>query len=206
MSVNSGCAFDLSSGMFPSPPSPDWNRASNRLPPDCAGLYFVYEGGECVYVGESVNLRQRMSGHPHVNKHRNVGFMQCSANQRRRLEAFFIGLLDPRLNSQSSQYQATRKRKAWRPFSDANYISSASKRNAARRRSVFRKSIDIIGSTPGLSLSEFHAALGWKTEAKLIRAVLVILSQWRFIRRIKVRTYGRTKEILFLYDHKQVFA
>jgi hypothetical protein len=199
-------ACQSENGLFPPPPRPAWNPSGSLLPPESAGVYFVYESGECVYVGESVNLRKRISGHPHVKGDRKVGFMLCSPHERKRFEAFYIGLLDPKLNSQSSRYQSAARRKPQRAIVDSHYMDTVSRRMAARRRSVFRKARDIISSRPGLSVSEFHAAIGWKTDARLVRAVLSILREWRFIERKKIFTYGRPKEIIFLAARREGVA
>lgn len=94
--------YEAAKYFFPPPPSPRLSCSCLDLLPNRPGVYFFWEGGFVIYVGESVNLKKRLCGHEHKSDTRRVSFIECDKSQRRRLEAFYIGVLDPVLNSEST--------------------------------------------------------------------------------------------------------
>ncbi len=73
--------------------------------PSAPGIYFIWERSEVVYVGQSVNLNQRLRfAHGHVNSKRWVSWLlypvvtRKGVSERMRAETYFIWLLWPRLN------------------------------------------------------------------------------------------------------------
>lgn len=105
---------DTESGVtseFPSPPGPSVPIENSSEIPVTHGVYFAYSrrgsDWECVYVGESKNMRQRLSNRPELRNVR-LGFLKCGFSERKRLESLFIATLNPRLNAQSSKCQGKR--------------------------------------------------------------------------------------------------
>jgi hypothetical protein len=99
--------MDTDSGLkeeFPSPPPPTVPISDKKSIPACHGVYFAYakrnDGWECVYVGESKNMRNRLSHRPELGGV-TLGFLRCEFHARKRLESLFIAALNPSLNSQS---------------------------------------------------------------------------------------------------------
>lgn len=102
---------DTESGLeleFPGPPVPSVAIDDNMSMPDCAGVYFAYALNDgrwdCVYVGESKRMRRRLAHRPELHGVR-LGFLECDAAIRKRLESLYIAVLNPRMNAQSSGNQ-----------------------------------------------------------------------------------------------------
>jgi hypothetical protein len=99
----------LDSQEFPSPPVPSVPIHETGRIPACSGVYFAYvlngTGWQCVYVGESKLMRSRLMARPELAGC-TLGFLPCDASERKRLECFFIAILNPRLNCQSVQSQS----------------------------------------------------------------------------------------------------
>jgi hypothetical protein len=102
---------DTESGLeleFPSPPLPSVAIDDNMSMPDCAGVYFAYAFNDgrwdCVYVGESKRMRRRLAHRPELHGVK-LGFLECDAAIRKRLESLYIAFLNPRMNAQSSGNQ-----------------------------------------------------------------------------------------------------
>lgn len=68
------------------------------------GVYIGFISGEPVYVGESVNIPGRLKNHEKLKGVSKVTFIACAEDERKRIESFFIGTLNPHRNSQSSTY------------------------------------------------------------------------------------------------------
>jgi hypothetical protein len=90
---------------FPGPPAPAIPVDQNEIIPAVSGVYFAYatrDGeNECVYVGESKNMRQRLEHRPELRE-TVIGVLECDRSQRKRLESLYIAVLNPRLNAQAS--------------------------------------------------------------------------------------------------------
>lgn len=88
---------------FPCAPSPTHTVAEvRRMNPFC-GVYFAFnEDGSCHYVGESEDVTKRVSKSREEIGDRLIGFVECSPHERKRIEAYFVALLDPPGNGASS--------------------------------------------------------------------------------------------------------
>jgi hypothetical protein len=88
---------------FPSAPPPTHTVCDvRRMRPFC-GVYFAFnEDGSCHYVGESEDVTKRVSkSRPEIGD-RMIGLIECMPHDRRRIEAYFVALLDPPGNGASS--------------------------------------------------------------------------------------------------------
>jgi hypothetical protein len=88
---------------FPCAPPPTHTVcAVRRMNPFC-GVYFAFnEDGTCHYVGESEDVTKRVSkSRPEIGD-RMIGLIECMPHDRRRIEAYFVALLDPPGNGASS--------------------------------------------------------------------------------------------------------
>lgn len=92
------------------PPPPPMHKAKevNQMEP-FSGVYVAWnDDGTAHYVGESINVPSRVQASRPEIADRLVGVVQCDKNERLRLEALFIGLLNPAGNSQSVERAAIR--------------------------------------------------------------------------------------------------
>lgn len=77
---------------------PVTRRASPSIPPS-PGVYFVYEGNDLVYVGQSKNLRQRVTAkHKQIRYGSMVSWLEMPDSELSFAESFYIGALRPSLN------------------------------------------------------------------------------------------------------------
>lgn len=84
------------------------------------GVYFSFDAdGSCHYVGESVDVTTRVSRSRSEIGDMVIGLIKCERHERKRIEAYFIGLLDPPGNSQSTASQIANER-AKRAAEDAD--------------------------------------------------------------------------------------
>ncbi len=92
------------------PPPPPMHSAKdiNKMDP-FAGVYVSWnQDGTAHYVGESINVPSRVqASRPEIGE-RMIGVVRCDKNERLRIEALFIGLLNPAGNSQSLERAAAR--------------------------------------------------------------------------------------------------
>jgi hypothetical protein len=173
--------YAASQMFFPPPPAAEFCiKTIKRMRPG-AGVYFLYDGQHCVYVGESVDVRKRLSGHEHLNQCDGIGVIWCESSQRKRVECFYIGLLDPRLNHQHSQINKplpkTRRPSLWQSHSF-----------------VLRKTWLFLLKNPGASLTEMRkCGIGWRTRSKVVRDVIRRLEEWGFVGTEVEYTNGRPK-------------
>lgn len=65
--------------------------------PNTSGIYFVWSGKVIVYVGQSINLKNRLnpSSHEHINYGDYISYLEIDRSDLQFAEAFFIGLLRP---------------------------------------------------------------------------------------------------------------
>lgn len=61
------------------------------------GVYFLLDGDDVVYVGQSQNVYSRISSHPAKNFNR-YAFVACAVEALDKLESLYIHLLRPKLN------------------------------------------------------------------------------------------------------------
>ncbi|MBX9604650.1 MAG: GIY-YIG nuclease family protein [Gammaproteobacteria bacterium] len=73
------------------------------LPPVYCGVYFLFEGDELVYIGQSVNIVQRIHAHEKIrHSGRDItswAFQPCAPEDLRALEHLYIGIYRPPLNT-----------------------------------------------------------------------------------------------------------
>jgi hypothetical protein len=88
---------------FPCPPSPTHTVSDVRQMQPFCGVYFAFnEDGTCHYVGESEDVTKRVSkSRPEIGN-RMIGLVECMPHERKRIEAYFVALLDPPGNGVSS--------------------------------------------------------------------------------------------------------
>jgi hypothetical protein len=88
---------------FPCAPPPSHSVCDvRRMPPFC-GVYFAFNSdGSCYYIGESEDVTKRVSkSRPEIGD-RMIGLVECMPHERKRIEAYFVALLDPPGNGVSS--------------------------------------------------------------------------------------------------------
>ena len=72
------------------------------MDPFC-GVYFSYnEDGSCHYVGESKNVTQRVTKSRDEIGGRRIGLVKCEPQDRKRIEAFYVAMLNPPGNAIST--------------------------------------------------------------------------------------------------------
>jgi hypothetical protein len=88
---------------FPAVPSATSTVSEIRMMERFCGVYFAFnEDGTCHYVGESEDVPRRVSkSRPEIGD-RMIGFVQCMPHERKRIEAYFVAVLDPPGNGASS--------------------------------------------------------------------------------------------------------
>jgi hypothetical protein len=151
--------------------------------PDCCGVYFLYdENDRVVYVGESVNIARRFhGGHDHKGRFGAVGFLRCDPCHRRRLESFYIAIIDPPLNHQSSHYQS----KATHPAKPRSLPSIA------------KKIVLFVRSHDGCTKTQLHKAAGWKIPSEEVDAAIERIIEWKLVRSEVRKTPGRHAAVFF---------
>lgn len=77
------------------------------------GVYFAYDDdGKCHYVGESEDVTCRVSrSRPEIGDRR-IGVIACPPHERKRIEAYFVGVLNPPGNAASSHRMFERSRQS----------------------------------------------------------------------------------------------
>jgi hypothetical protein len=88
---------------FPSPPTKTFCVDDVRRMKAFSGVYFAFnDDGTCHYVGEAKSVPARVSRSRPEIADRMIGVIRCEPHERKRIESYFIGLLDPPGNSQST--------------------------------------------------------------------------------------------------------
>lgn len=67
-----------------------WNRAT--------GIYFLLDGNEVIYVGQSVHVWSRIASHGANKQFDRIAFVPCEADELDKLESFYIHALQPKAN------------------------------------------------------------------------------------------------------------
>lgn len=78
---------------------------SARVPSE-PGVYIAFAAsGECVYVGESINLHKRIckTDRPELCGANYIGIVLCDGDERMRVEKFYMGLFNPKNNREVRQ-------------------------------------------------------------------------------------------------------
>ena len=88
---------------FPAVPSATSTVSEVRMMERFCGVYFAFnEHGTCHYVGELEDVPRRVSkSRPEIGN-RTIGFVRCMPHDRKRIEAYFVAVLDPPGNGASS--------------------------------------------------------------------------------------------------------
>lgn len=88
---------------LPSEPTRTHEVAEIRAMKPFCGVYFAYDrDGSCHYVGESKNVPARVSRGRSEIGDRRIGVIECAPHERKRIESYYIGILNPPGNSQST--------------------------------------------------------------------------------------------------------
>lgn len=73
---------------------------TTRDMPATAGVYFLFDGNECIYVGQSQCLRDRAMQHRDGGKRWNShSYIEVPAMHVKTVEAYYIRRIDPPLNN-----------------------------------------------------------------------------------------------------------
>ena len=80
------------------------------IPPATPGVYALYLNSECLYVGQSMNMRKRTAYHPVKWEWPNPDVFWVECKNRVKLERWFISQLRPKLNVQTRD-KSNRKKK-----------------------------------------------------------------------------------------------
>jgi hypothetical protein len=165
---------------FPPPPMPSAGAGEIHNFPNCSGVYFLYQENRLLYVGESVSLRKRLAHHEHRGRFDSVGWLNCDPAQRKRLEAFYIGVLNPPLNHQSTALVTTTR---------------VASRRLRQQGSVARRLLRFIQLHPGCTKTQVTRSV--RRSANKASLVLDRMREWRLIRMESIETGGRRKTLFF---------
>lgn len=88
---------------FPAVPPATHTVSEVRMMESFCGVYFAFNtDGSCHYVGESEDVTKRVTkSRPEIGD-RLIGLIECAPHERKRIEAYFVALLDPPGNGASS--------------------------------------------------------------------------------------------------------
>jgi hypothetical protein len=88
---------------LPSAPTVTYTVSEVRSMPSFAGVYFAFNSdGSCHYVGEAIDVTDRVTrSRPEIGERR-IGFIKCEPHERKRIECYYIAILDPPGNAQST--------------------------------------------------------------------------------------------------------
>jgi hypothetical protein len=151
--------------------------------PDQAGVYFLYQDSHCVYVGEAASLRNRLKTHEHIKRCNKIGFMLCDPYQRKRIETYYIGLIDPPLNKTQRVFERRENRN-----SDG----------VSRVKRVF----NAIKKHGKVSVSKLHRESWKSSSARDFDRLLDRMERWNLITREKLPTTGRPVVIVSLCERE----
>jgi hypothetical protein len=174
--------YEAAQMFFPPPPLPSLKANQTSRASDSSGVYFLYSEQRLLYVGESLSIRRRLGHHEHKGKFDSFGWLNCASGQRKRLEAFYIGLLNPPLNHQSTYFARAK---------------CGGKRSVRQEGHLSRRLLRFIDQHPGCTKTQLHKAVGWHKGADDVNRVLNRMADWRFIRIEFVETAGRRKSLFF---------
>lgn len=84
---------------YPDVPLPNYRMPDNPKPPDLLScVYFLWHGTECMYVGQSRNLRARLRSHKKLLPGDRITWLPFPWDELLRAEQFYIWLLRPSRN------------------------------------------------------------------------------------------------------------
>ena len=85
---------------YPDVPLPNYRQANQQKIPDLVScVYFLWRGQHCMYVGQTKNLRKRLTHHKKYFKGDVVTWIPFRWNELLRAEGFYIWLLHPPRNN-----------------------------------------------------------------------------------------------------------
>jgi hypothetical protein len=88
---------------FPAAPSNTYTVEEVRKMSSFSGVYFAFNAdGSCHYVGEAKDVTKRVLRSRAEIGDRRIGVIACKESERKRIESYFIGILNPPGNSQST--------------------------------------------------------------------------------------------------------
>lgn len=74
--------------------------------PECSGVYFVWLGNNCEYVGQSVNIARRANlSHEKITALDKIGFLLFDRSELLFAESFYIGIMRPQRNFRGLRLQ-----------------------------------------------------------------------------------------------------
>lgn len=89
--------------LMPAEPTDTYAVDDVRSMDSFCGVYFAFnEDGSCHYVGESLDVTKRITSSRSEIGNRRIGIIRCEPHERRRIEAYFVAMLDPPGNGASS--------------------------------------------------------------------------------------------------------
>ena len=74
---------------------------------ECIGIYFLIKNNEVVYVGQSVNVFNRIGQHRYVKDFDGFKYINCKKSELDILESIYIHFLNPKLNGFSGCSERT---------------------------------------------------------------------------------------------------
>jgi hypothetical protein len=88
---------------MPAEPTETYTVDDVRSMDSFCGVYFAFnEDGSCHYVGESSDVTKRVTKSRTEIGTRRIGIIKCDPHERRRIEAYFVAMLDPPGNAIST--------------------------------------------------------------------------------------------------------
>lgn len=88
---------------LPAEPTETYTVDDVRSMDSFCGVYFAFnEDGSCHYVGESSDVTKRVTKSRSEIGNRRIGIIKCEPHERRRIEAYFVAMLDPPGNAIST--------------------------------------------------------------------------------------------------------
>jgi hypothetical protein len=72
-------------------------ETSMEIPKTC-GIYFLINNNEIVYVGQSINIHQRLQKHLYEKQFDKINIIPCERFELNRMESLYINKFKPKLN------------------------------------------------------------------------------------------------------------
>lgn len=90
----------VTSSQYPDVPLPTYpvTKTGEKLPLE-AGIYFIWDGEVCEYVGQSIKIANRVRlGHPKILTTDKISYLKFDISELNFAEAYYIGIMRPRRN------------------------------------------------------------------------------------------------------------
>lgn len=92
--------------------------------PDTSGVYMLFNGEECLYVGSSLRMRERLSSHPYRNMADSIDYATCTKDDLVCTERIYVEKLRPSLNkapvSRAFRRDLSKPLRTWKPGEPIN--------------------------------------------------------------------------------------